>query len=239
MPEYEAVAGKQEDYDIAYTNFEESLDPDDRSHIKAAAKRAMFEARASRLPAMHVNAINSNSVRINAYLQSVLVYCNVLPPEQLAAFVELAGNGATLFQCAMAHGTKKVIQGIMSAILGSGLPESTRIALIQARRQSDKLGAFYLAMSVGNGEQAEAFVESILDSKIGDEAKFELLQCAKIALPEKSNLDPDIAKQWKKAATTARAEAERMKHHTLVIKVGHMIERSMLSRDQRDVLQMS
>lgn len=239
MPEYEEVAGKQEDYDIAYTNFEESLDPDDRGTIKQAARKAMVEARASRLPAMHVNAINGNSVRINAYLQSVLAYCNVLPPEQLAAFVELAGNGATLFQCAMVHGTKKVIQGYMSAILASGLPEQTKIALLEARRQSDGLGSFYLAMSTGNQDQAESFVQSILASEIAAEAKFGLLQCAKIALPKTENLGADAVKQWKKAATTARAEAERMKHHTLVINVCHMIERSTLSREQRDELQMS
>lgn len=239
MPEYEEVAGKQEAYDHAYANFEESLDPDDRGTIKQAARKAMVEARASRLPAMHVNAINGNSVRINAYLQSVLAFCNVLPTEQLAAFVELAGNGATLFQCAMVHGTKKVIQGYMSAILASGLPEQTKIALLEARRQSDGLGAFYLAMSTGNQDQAESFVQSILAGEIAAEAKVGLLRCAKIALPKTENLGADAVRQWKKAATTARAEAERMKHHTLVTNVSHMIERSTLSRDQRDELQMS
>lgn len=240
VPTYNEVADDAEAYyKIFREKFEKILDPTEIEAINIKAKKVMDNVRASQLPAMHVNAINCNWVRINAYLQSVLAYCNVLPLEQLTAFVELAANGATLFQRAMVRGTKQIVQGYMSAILASALPHSTRIALLEARRPLDGLGAFYLAMSTGNQDQAEFFIEGILNSTLKAEAKIGLLQCAKNPLPEKGNLSTEALKQWKRAAPTARAEAERMKHYRLVGRFDFLIERSNLTLDQKQMLQTS
>jgi hypothetical protein len=101
--------------------------------------------------------------------------------------------------------------------------------LLEARRKPDGVGAFYLAMSCGQKETAISFVQGVLkNTELDDKTKFDLLQCIKPAPDKKTGLSTTAKKTLKRAADTARAEAEHMKHDRLVSDFDSKVERSGL-----------
>jgi hypothetical protein len=140
----------------------------------------------------------------------------------------------------MIKGQADVVEACVSVILDSDLTLNTKISLLEARRSSDKVGAFYLAMSCGLQETALAFVKGVLGSEqIDDKTKCQLLQCVKPAAAKKAGSDTPASKALKQAAGTARAEAERMKHDRLVNDFGSKVERSGLDLQMKQDLQLN
>lgn len=237
---YNVVMDSQKAYDAAYEKLTAELAPDALEDIQQAAKMAMIEADNSRLPAMHIAVRKGESMRVKAYLQTVIGFAEVLPAEEIAGFLELSNNGMPLFHYAMLNGTRFVISDAMSVILNSELAQASKISLLESRRVGDKIGAFYLAMSCGDSDRALQFVDSVMSvSEIDDAAKIELLQCPKLEPAKRVRLNENRSKALKKAAQTARGEAERRKHALLVTQFDHKIERSSLTLDDKLRLQTS
>jgi hypothetical protein len=238
--DYAHVENDEKKYRSEYKKLTGALEPDGIDDIKDAAKKAMKEAKSSRLPAMHVNAADGNAVRITAYMKTVAGFQDVLPAAEIAAYLALAKKDTPLFHYAMMRGTPHVIQACVSFILGSELPTATRISLLEARRAPDNLGAFYMAMYMGYQHQMTAYVKTILESSQIDPAtKMELLQCVKIARPDKANLEKSVLKAWEESGPTARAAAVHKKHHEAVKQFDYLVERSNLDLDQKQRLQLS
>jgi hypothetical protein len=238
-PHHAQVENDEKEYRSEYRKMTKALNPDGLDDIKLAAKKAMKEAKASRLPAMHVNAADGNAVRITAYMETVAGFRDVLPVAEIAAYLALAKKDMPLFHYAMMRGTPHVIQACVSFILGSELPIETRISFLEARRAPDNLGALYMAMYMGYQDQMTAFVKTILDSgQIDAATKIELLQCAKIARPDKADLEKSVLKAWEQSGPTARAAAEHKKHQATVDQFDHLVERSDLKLDQKQKLQL-
>jgi len=136
------------------------------------------------------------------------------------------------------EGTAEVVAACLSVILESELSLKTVISLLEARRQPDRLGAFYMAMSIGVRETALQFARDVLGNKtIANDAKFQLLQCAKPESAKKTGSDQRVIKALQEAATTARAEAERTGHERLVKDFDVNVEQSGLSPTQKQKLQ--
>ncbi|MET0964554.1 MAG: hypothetical protein ABWY05_17325 [Noviherbaspirillum sp.] len=162
------------------------------------------------MPAMHVLVDMGNSVLVNAYMETVAGFCGVLPAGDIAGFLACSSNGMPLLHRAMMKGTPDVVRKCISRILAAGLTREEKIGLLAARRQLDGLGAFYLAMSIGDADRAIPFIQGVLTaSQLDAAAKMELLQCAKGALPANAGMNESALKVWKRAGVTARAEAER------------------------------
>ena len=235
---YQVVVDDLEKYTAAYKKLTKKLNPDAIERIKDAGRTAMFEAKDSRLPAMHVAAMQGNSDLVRGYMETVTGFVSTLPADEIVTFLELSVGGQSLFHCAMKDGTAKVIDACMSVILGSELLEKHKIRLLEARRQPDNLGAFYLAMSCGRSEAAICFTEAVLKTEVlDDRRKVRLLQCAKPVPERKTGVDTRANKPLNQAATTARAEAEHRKHDRLVSDFDTKVERSGLSSDDRYKLQ--
>jgi hypothetical protein len=236
---YAVVKDDAKKHDIAYGRLTRDLDPDARGEIRQAGKLAMLAAQRSRLPAMHVAAgMMSKSELVLGYMQTVAGFAGKLEERDIAACLELSHNGVSLFYTAMMKGTAAVVEACMSVILDAELSLKTRMSLLEARRQPDRLGAFYIAMSAGLTETALEFAQAVLRNEtIANDAKVQLLQCAKPASAKKHGLDPRASKALEKAATTARAEAERMKHARLESEFSFKVERSALSPAHKTRLQ--
>lgn len=239
-PVYADVEHDEKKYRLAYTKLTKALEPDSIDDIKDAATKAMKAAKSSRLPAMHVLAADGNSVRVIAYMGTVAGFCGVLPAGEIAAYLALARKGMPLFHYAMMRGTAHVIEGCVSFILRSELPTETKISFLEARRASDNLGAFYMAMYMGYQDQMTAFVKAIVnDSETDPATKIELLQCAKMALPANADLGKSAVTAWESTAPTARSAAVQKKRHRLVEQFDFLVERSNLKLDQKQKLQLS
>jgi hypothetical protein len=178
---------------------------------------------------------------VRGYMETVLGFADKLKEEEIAACIELSHNGMSLFYNAMMSGSEAVVEACMPVILDSELSLKTRISLLEARRQSDRLGAFYMAMSMGLKDTAIKFVEGVLRSEsIPDDMKLQLLQCAKPAPVKKAGTDRGAtraSKAFREAATTARAEAGRRKHEHLESEFSYKVERSTLKLHQKTLLQ--
>jgi hypothetical protein len=214
------------------------LNPDALGEIKLAATLAMVAAKRSRLPAMHVAATSAKAELVADYMQTVLGFVGVIPEPEIVGLLELSSNGASLFHFAMIEGAADVIERCMPVILDAELTLASKIVLLEARRKPDRIGAFYLAMSCGQKETANGFVQGVLKStELDDETKFGLLQCVKPAPDKKIGSSAQAHKTLSQAAKTARAEAERMKHHRLVGDFDSKVERSGLGAEKRYTLQ--
>jgi hypothetical protein len=247
-PVYALVENDEKAYRSEYNKMTNALKPDGidefkdaaMNEIKDAATKAMKAAKSSRLPAMHVLAADGNAVRVIAYMGTVAGFCGVLPAEEIAAYLALARKGMPLFHYAMMRGTAHVIEGCVSSILRSELPTETKISFLEARRESDNLGAFYMAMYMGYEDRMTAFVKAVLnDSETNPATKIELLQCAKIALPANAKLEKSAGTAWKDTAPTARSAAEQKEHHKVVEEFDYLVEHSNLNLDQKQKLQLS
>jgi hypothetical protein len=235
---YNVVVDSQEKYDAAYKKLTANLDPDALGEIRLAATRAMVAAKRSRLPALHVAATSAKADIVAAYIETVLGFVDVIPEPEIVGFLELSSNGASLFHYAMVEGAANVIERCMPLILDAELTLANKIVLLEARRKPDRIGAFYLAMSCGQKETATGFVQGVLKStELDDETKLGLLQCVKPAPDRKIGSSAQAHKMLSQAAMTARAEAERMKHHRLVGDFDSKVERSGLGRETKDTLQ--
>ena len=236
---YQVVVDDLKKHRKAYKKLTKDLDLEAIENIKDAGRAAMVEARHSRLPAMHVAAMQGNSDLVRGYMGTVAGFAGVLPADEIVAFLELSINGQSLFHSAMKEGTANVIDACMSVILDSELGVAKKIRLLEARRQPDRLGAFYLAMSCGRKEAALSFVEAVLktDAIEDDQEKIRLLQCVKAAPDKKTGLNMKANEPLNQAAKTARAEAERMKHDRLASDFDYKVERSELSSADRRMLQ--
>ena len=238
--DYLHVENDEKKYRSEYKKLTSALEPDGIADIKDAARRAMKVAKSSRLPAMHVNAGEGNAVRITAYMETVAGFRDVLPPAEIAAYLALARKDMPLFHYAMMRGTAHVIQACVSIILASELPTETKISFLEARRAPDNLGALYMAMYMGYQDQMTAFVKTILeDSQISLATKIELLQCAKIARPDKADLEKSALEAWEQSGPTARFVAEQRNHQKLVKQFDYLVEHSNLSIEQKNKLQTS
>jgi hypothetical protein len=208
--------------------------------IKLAATRAMVAAKRSRLPALHVAATSARAEIVADYMETVLGFVGVIPEPEIVGLLELSSNGASLFHHAMIEGAADVIERCMPLILEAELTLANKIVLLEARRKPDRIGAFYLAMSGGQKETANGFVQGVLKSKeLDDETKLGLLQCVKPAPDRKIGSSAAAHKTLSQAAKTARAEAERMKHHRLVGDFDSKVERSGLGTEKKYTLQTS
>ena len=237
--DYAHVENNEKKYRSEYKKLTGALEPDGLDDIKEAAKKAMKEAKSSRLPAMQVNAANGNAVRITAYMETVAGFRDVLPAAEIAAYLALANKDMPLFHYAMMRGTPHVIQACVAFMLGSELPIESRISFLEARRAPDHLGALYMAMYMGYQDHMIAFVKTVLDSSHIDPAtKMALLQCTKIARPDEANLEKSVRQAWEQSGSTARAAAERKNHREAVAKFDHLVERSNLSLNQKQALQL-
>lgn len=239
---YAVVKDNQKKRDEAYETLTKDLDTFALEEIRTAGYNAMLAAQRSRLPAMHVTAtMVKKSGIVRGYMETVLGFADKLNEEDIGACLELSHNGMSLFYHAMMSGSEAVVEACMSVILDSELSLKTRISLLEARRQPDRLGAFYMAMSMGLTNTAIKFVEGVLQSEnITDDTKFQLLQCAKPAHVKKTGSDraaTRVSKALKEAATTARAEAGRRKHERLESEFCYRIERSTLKLQQKTTLQ--
>jgi hypothetical protein len=202
----------------------------------------MLAAQRSRLPAMHVTAtMLKKSDIVRGYMETVLGFASQLTEEEIAACLELSHNGLSLFYTAMIKGTETVVEACMPVILDSELSLKTRVSLLEARRQPDRLGAFYMAMSMGLEGTAIRFVDGVLQSKnITDDKKLQLLQCTKPAPLKKAGPERSTSKASKalrEAATTARAEAGRKMHEHLEGEFCKKVERSTLKLELKTLLQ--
>ena len=235
---YAVVKDDEKKHDDAYKTLTRELDPDAKGEIKSAGKLAMVAAQRSRLPAMHVAAMMPNSDLVRGYMETVAGFAGTLEDKEIAAFLELSHNGMSLLYTAMMEGTAEVVAACLSVILESELSLKTVISLLEARRQPDRLGAFYMAMSIGVRETALQFARDVLGNKtIANDAKFQLLQCAKPESAKKTGSDQRVIKALQEAATTARAEAERTGHERLVKDFDVNVEQSRLSPTQKQKLQ--
>jgi hypothetical protein len=235
---YNVVVDSQEKYDAAYKTLTAKLDPDALGEIKLAATLAMVAAKHSRLPAMHVAATSAKAEIVANYMETVLGFVGVMPEPEIVGLLELSSNGASLFHHAMIEGAASVIERCMPLILDSELTLASKIVLLEARRKPDRIGAFYLAMSCGQKETANGFVQGVLKStELDDETKLGLLQCVKPAPDKKIGSSAHAHKTLSQAAKTARAEAERMKHHRLVSDFDSKVERSGLGTEKKYTLQ--
>jgi hypothetical protein len=226
----------------AYEELTRDLDPDALEEIRIAGHNAMLAAQHSRLPAMHVAAtMVKKSGIVRVYMETVLGFVDKLKEEDIAACLELSHNGMSLFYNAMVNGAEAVVDACLPLVLGSDLSLKTKISLLEARRQFDRLGAFYMAMSLGLTNTAIKFVEGVLQSEdITDETKLQLLQCGKPAHVKKTGPDHSaskVSKAFKEAAATARAEAGRKKHERLESDFCFKVERSKLKPQHKTTLQ--
>lgn len=239
---YEVVKDDQRKHDDAYNKLTRKLDPDALGKIKDAATRAKMEAQESRLPAMHVAALSSKADVVRAYVEAVVGFKDQLPEKEIVQCLDLRCNGESLFHIAMIKGSGVVVDACVSTILASGLLPKYKISLIDARRQYDNLGAFYLAMSLGHRETALAMVQGVLSSpRIDSKTKVQLLRCAKLKpkFPPKGASNSPAGKALEQAASTARAEAERMKRYKLLTEFDMQVEQSMLPPGEKETLQKS
>jgi hypothetical protein len=239
---YEVVKDDQRKHDDAYNKLTRKLDPDALGKIKDAATRAKMEAQESRLPAMHVAALSSKADVVRAYVEAVVGFKDQLPEKEIVQCLDLRCNGESLFHIAMIKGSGVVVDACVSTILASGLLPKYKISLIDARRQYDNLGAFYLAMSLGHRETALAMVQGVLSSpRIDSKTKVQLLRCAKLKprFPPKGPSNSPAGKALEQAASTARAEAERMKRYKLLTEFDMQVEQSMLPPGEKETLQKS
>lgn len=239
---YAVVKDNQKKRDEAYDRLTKGLEPDALEDIKFAGHEAMLAAQRSRLPAMHVTAtMLKKSDIVRGYMETVLGFASQLTEEEIAACLELSHNGLSLFYTAMIKGTETVVEACMPVILDSELSLKTRVSLLEARRQPDRLGAFYMAMSMGLEGTAIRFVDGVLQSKnITDDKKLQLLQCAKPAPVKKAGPERSTSKAskaLKEAATTARAEAGRKMHEHLEGEFCKKVERSTLKLELKTLLQ--
>ena len=239
---YAVVKDDQKKRDEAYEKLTKGLEPNALDDIRFAGHEAMLAAQRSRLPAMHVTAtMLKKSDIVRGYMETVLGFASQLTEEEIAACLDLSHNGFSLFYTAMVKGTESVVEACMPVILDSELSLKTRVSLIEARRQPDRLGAFYLAMSMGLEGTAIKFVDGVLQSiNITDDTKLQLLLCAKPAPVKKAGPDrgtSKVSKAFREAATTARAEAGRKKHVDLEGTFCTKVERSTLKLELKDLLQ--
>lgn len=235
---YEVVKADDSKYENAYKKLTKHLDPDAKGEIKAAGTTAMVAAQYSRLPALHVAAMQSKPDLIGGYIETVLGFKGQLPDREIVACLELGCNGISLFHRAMIKGTAAVIDACVSRILDSELLPKHKISLLEARRQPDRLGAFYVAMSCDVKATALAFVRGVLgNAKIDDKTKFQLLQCAKLQGGNKPGPDTRAGKELEQAAMTAYAEAERMQNHDLNEDFKRLVERSAIAHNYKTKLQ--
>jgi hypothetical protein len=234
---YNVVVDSPEKYDAAYKTLTAKLNPDALGEIKLAATLAMVAAKRSRLPAMHVAATLAKAEIVADYMETVLGFVGVIPEPEIVGLLELSSNGASLFHFAMIEGAADVIERCMPLILDAELTLASKIVLLEARRKPDRIGAFYLAMSCGQKETANGFIQDVLKSTtLNDETKLALLQCVKPAPDKKIGSSAQAHKTLSQAAKTARAEAERMKHHRLVGDFDSKVERSGLGSEKKYTL---
>jgi hypothetical protein len=244
---YEVVKDDEKKYDEAYDKLTKNLDPDALGEIKDAATRAMVEAKHSRLPAMHVAAVLSKADVVRAYMEAVVGYMEAavgskdwLKAKEIAQCLDLRWNRTSLFYTAMLKGSGIVVDACVSTILKSEILPKYKISLLEARREPDKLGAFYVAMSSGRKETALAMVQGVLASRqLDNKTKVQLLQCAKPVTAKKTGSNTPAGKALEQAASTARAEAERMKHHDVLNEFDRKVERSLLPLSEKQKLQTS
>nr|WP_314625927.1 hypothetical protein [uncultured Noviherbaspirillum sp.] len=239
---YAVVKDNQKKRDEAYETLTRDLDTVALDDIRIAGHNAMLAAQRSRLPAMHVTAtMEKKSGIVRGYMETVLGFADKLKEEEIAACLELSHNGMSLFYHAMMNAPEAVVEACIPVILDSELSLKTKIPLLEARRQADRLGAFYMAMSMGLTNSAIKFVEGVLQNEtITDDTKLQLLQCAKPAHAKKTGSDraaTRLSKALKEAATTARAEAGRRKHERLESEFCYKVERSTLKLQQKTLLQ--
>jgi hypothetical protein len=236
---YEVVQDDLKRHRDAYSKLTKGLDPEAMGDIKEAGERAMVAAQRSRLPGMHVAALYKPGL-VRGYMETVVGFTGTVPEKEIAAALELSCDGVSLFHHAMIKGSAEVVEACVSVILDSGLSLKAKISLLEARRSSDKLGAFYLAMCCGLQDTALAFVKGVLsNTQIDDATKRLLLQCAKPAIAKKAGPDTPASRALKEAARTARAEAEHMKQGRLVGDFDVQVERSGLAHQMKQELQTS
>lgn len=239
---YEVVKDDERKYDDAYKTLTRKLDPDALGEIKGAATRAMIAAQHSRLPAMHVAAVLSKTDVVRAYMEAVVEFRDRFPEKEkeIVPCLDLRCKGRSLLYTAMIEGTDVVVDACVSTILASKLLPKYKTGLINARREPDKLGAFYVAMSSGRKETALMMVHRVLASKqLDNKTKVLLLQCPKPVAARKAGSDTPAGKALEKAAGTARAEAERMRHDELLSDFDRKVERSELPLSDKQRLQTS
>jgi hypothetical protein len=95
-------------------------------------------------------------------------------------------------------------------------------------------------MSSGRKETALAMVQGVLASRqLDNKTKVQLLQCAKPVTAKKTGSNTPAGKALEQAASTARAEAERMKHHDVLNEFDRKVERSLLPLSEKQKLQTS
>jgi hypothetical protein len=229
---FEVIKEDWKKYKKTYEKLEKDLNADAIAKIQTVVRTATSVAKCSRLPALHIAAIDKADL-VRGYMQTVVGFFGQLPEKEIAAALELSCNGISLLHHAMLKGSGDVVEACVSVILDSELSLQTKLALLEARRPTDKLGALYLAMSVGVKNTAIEFTKAVLRSSIDKQAKLQLLRCAKPASAKKV----DSATVLKEAAQTAHAEAERMGHHDLATSFEMAVEHSDLNADEKLKLQ--
>ena len=214
-PDYPPLDQDEKSNEKAHAFFYKHLPPEIMEKHKREFRTARATAEQSRLPALQVAILAGNALAVSAYIKAVLEYCATLDPEEvsqpkISKLLEFRDKeGRSSFYMAMMDGSPDVITAYARAVMDSALPEATKVDLLEARRDPDRFGAFFIAMAMADTPRVHAFMTTVLENNtITPEAKTNLLRCKKAAQSSIGELSDDVLKRWQEAPYTAIAAAD-------------------------------